>query len=417
MEKKRFVIIGSGPAGISAAKIIARRDTESEITIIGKESYPPYSPTILPYFVSGKIDARKIFLLRREEFKEFNINLILGNGVSSISPVEQKVFLEDGTSISFDRLIIANGGKPIIPDIKGLKESKPLVLRTIDDAKILKKKAQFFKKAIVLGAGLIGMQTTQALSEMGISVWVIEMMDQVLPGYFDKDESSMIQKVYESHKVKFLISTSIEEVEFKKDEYVVSLKDGSKLNAHLLLVATGVSPNIELLKGSGIEMDRGVLVDNAMRTNIPNIFAAGDITQAEGFFGEGKLNQPILIHAIDQGRLAGQSALGEEISYEGNISMNLFHFFDNKAVSIGMTRPDSRDGYSIHKIYNPRKREYIKFVFNETGLVGVVGINIPIDPGILLQLIRRRIPIIKDRKEFIKKPLEVGRKLMCQNWR
>lgn len=417
MEKNRYVIIGAGPAGISSAKAIARKDIESDITLIGKEPYPPYSPTILPYFISGKIAERKIFLFKKDEFQEFKVNLILGNGVSSISPKEQKVFLEDGTSVSYDRLIIANGGKPVIPDIKGLKESKPLVLRTIDDAKRLKKRAKSCKKAIVLGAGLIGMQVSQALSEMGLSVFVIEMMNQVLPGYFDKDASSIIQKVYESHKVKFLLSTTIEEVELKKKEYEVSIKNGNKLSAPILLVATGVSPNIEPLKGSGIELDRGVLVDRAMRTNVPNIFAAGDVTQAEGFWGEGKVNQPILIHAVDQGRLAGQSASGEDVSDEGNISMNLFHFFGNEAISIGNTKPDSRDGYHIHRVYNPKKREYLKFVFDEKALVGVAGINISLDPGILLQLIRRRVPLVKDMKEFIKKPLEVGRKLMCQNWR
>lgn len=417
MDKKRYVIIGAGPAGISAAKIISRRNTESEIIIIGKEPCPPYSPTILPYFISGKIRERKIFLFKGDELKDYKFNLISGNGVSSISPKEEKVFLENGTSIPYDRLIIANGGKPIIPDINGLKESAPFVLRTIEDAKRLKKKAKSSKKAIVLGAGLIGMQTSQALSEMGISVWVIEMMDQILAGYFDKDASSMIQKVYESHKVKFLLSTSIEQVEFDKNEYLVSLKNGRKLSAHLLFVAAGVSPDIEPLKGSGIEIDKGVLVDSAMRTNIPNIFAAGDITQAQGFWGEGKLNQPILIHAVDQGRLAGQSALGDEVSYIGNISMNLFHFFGNRAVSIGITKPESRAGYEIHRIYNPKKRQYLKFVFNEVGLVGVAGINISLDPGILFHLISRKIPLIKERKEFIKKPLEVGRKLMCQNWR
>lgn len=417
MGKKRYIVIGSGPAGISVAKVIGRKAPESEVIVIGNESYPPYSPTILPYFISGKIEERNVFLINKDDFRDLKINLILGNRVSSISPKEEKVFLENGSSFHYDHLFIASGGEPVIPEIRGLKESRPFVLRTMDDAKRLKKKVKISKKAIVLGAGLIGMQVSQALSDKGISIHVIEMMDQILPGYFDKEASVLIQKVYESHKVKFLISTEVKEVEFKKGEYHVVTNNGQTLHAPVLIVATGVSPRIDYLEGSGIEVDRGVLVDKFMRTNIPNIYAAGDVVQAEEFWGERRINQPILINAIDQGRVAAQNALGEKVSYEGNVSMNIFHFFENRAISIGITNPLPDHKYSIYKVEEKKKRKYLKFVFNEENLVGVMGINIDLDPGILLQLIRRRISFAREKREFIKKPLEVGRKLMCQNWR
>jgi phenylglyoxylate dehydrogenase epsilon subunit len=417
MPEKRYVVVGNGPAGINAAQGLRSKDSQSKITLIGQEPTLPYSPTILPYFISGKIKEKDLFLSEEEYFKKENIDLILGKGVVSLSPQEGKLILKDDSPLHYDALILSQGGSPIIPNVPELREMNTLVLRTLTDAKRLRSKALKASKAIILGAGLIGMQTAQALSEMGISVEVIELLSQVLPGYFDQKAATLIQKAYESHRVSFYTSTQVERVEFKKGGYILSLKKGKTLSAPLLFVATGVAPNIDFLKGSGIELDKGILVDKAMRTNIPNIFAAGDVVQMDDFWGRGKMNQPILIHAVDQGRMAAASAMGEEVSHEGNISMNLFHFFGQNAFSIGLVSPDGRDRFQVYQTYVPSKRRYLKFVFNGDLLVGVMAINTILDPGILLQLIRRRIPLRKDKGEFLERPLEMGRKLMCQNWR
>jgi len=417
MAEKRYVIVGDGPAGINAAEVLRSGDPESKILVIGQELTWPYSPTVLPYFISGKINEKGLYLSGKGYFENRRIDLIRGNGVVSVSPKEERVYLRDGSSLNYDTLILAQGGSPIVPDIPGLRRGDPLVLRTLADAKRLRLKAGRASKALVLGAGLIGMQTAQSLAEMGLSVRVVEMMDQVLPGYFDRKAAGIIQKVYESHRVKFLFSTRIDEVEFRKGGYLLPTRGGNAFQAPLLLVAAGVSPNIEILRGSGIELDKGVLVDRTMQTNIPNIFAAGDVVQIEGFWEEGRVNQPILIHAVDQGRMAAASALGEKISQSGNISMNLFHFFGHLGLSIGLVSPDGGDRFDVHQTHLPSKKKYLRFVFDGDTLAGVMAINTVLDPGILLQMIRRRISFNGNKKEFLKRPLEMGRKLMCLNWR
>ena len=417
MTQKQYVIVGTGPAGMNAAEGLRVKDSESKIVLIGQEPTLPYSPTVLPYFISGKIKEKDLFLSQEAYLKKQGIDLIRGNGVISVSPQGGRVLLKDGPPFSYDALILAQGGSPILPDIPGLRTLNPLVLRTLADAKKLRTKAQRASKAIVLGAGLIGMQAAQALAEMGISVRVVELMNQVLPGYFDQRAASIIQKVYESRKVDFLTSTLAEGVEFRKGNTVLSLKGEKTIQAPLFLVAAGVAPNIDFLNGSGIAVDRGVLVDQAMATNLPNIFAAGDVVQMENFWGEGKVNQPILIHAVDQGRMAAASVVGEKVSHAGNISMNLFHFFGHHALSIGLVSPNGKDRFQVHETYTPSKRRYLKFVFDGDVLAGVMGIDSDLDPGILLQMIRRKIPLDGNKKEFLEKPLEVGRKLMCQKWR
>jgi phenylglyoxylate dehydrogenase epsilon subunit len=417
MAEKQYVIVGDGPAGMNAAEVLRTKDPESKILVVGQESSWPYSPTVLPYFISGKVRERDLYLARGDFFIKRKIDLIRGNGVVSVLPEEEKVFLKDGSSHRYDALILAQGGSPNLPDIPGLKKSHPLVLRTFSDAKNLKTKARRVTKAIIMGAGLIGMQAAQALSEMGLSVSVVEMMGQVLPGYFDRKAAAIIQRVYELHRVRFHLSTRIEGVEFRNGQYLLQIRGGGALQAPLLLVATGVSPNIEILRGSGIELDKGVLIDSAMRTNIPNIFAAGDVTQAKGFWGEGKVNQPILIHAVDQGRMAAAGVLGEKVSPSGNISMNLFHFFGHLGLSIGLVSPDDRDRFEVYETHHPSKKKYLRFVFEGDRLAGVMAINAVLDAGILLQMIRRRISLNGEKREFLKRPLEMGRKWMCLNWR
>jgi phenylglyoxylate dehydrogenase epsilon subunit len=417
MTQKQYVIVGTGPAGMNAAEALRMKDSESKIVLVGQEPSLPYSPTVLPYFISGKIKEKDLFLSQEAYLKKEGIELIQGNGVISVSPQEGKVYPKEGPPFSYDALILAQGGSPILPDIPGLRTSSPLVLRTLADAKKLKARAQRASKAIILGAGLIGMQAAQALAEMGISVQVLELMSQVLPGYFDQKAASIIQKVYESRKVDFYASTVAEGVEFRRGDTVLSLKGERTIQAPLFLVAAGVAPHIDFLKGSGIEVEKGILVDQAMGTNIPNIFAAGDVVQMENFWGGERVNQPILIHAVDQGRMAAASVVGEKVSHAGNISMNLFHFFGHHALSIGLVSPNGKDRFQIHQTYSPSKKRYLKFVFDGDVLAGVMGIDSDLDPGILLQMIRRKIPLDGNKKEFLEKPLEVGRKLMCQKWR
>ena len=168
MAEKRYVIVGDGPAGINAAEVLRSGDPESKILVIGQELTWPYSPTVLPYFISGKINEKGLYLSGKGYFENRRIDLIRGNGVVSVSPKEERVYLRDGSSLHFDTLILAQGGSPIVPDIPGLRRGNPLVLRTLADAKRLRLKAGKASKAIVLGAGLIGMQTAQSLAEMGL---------------------------------------------------------------------------------------------------------------------------------------------------------------------------------------------------------------------------------------------------------
>ncbi|MBW2205818.1 MAG: FAD-dependent oxidoreductase [Deltaproteobacteria bacterium] len=193
-----------------------------------------------------------------------------------------------------------------------------------------------------------------------------------------------------------------------------------ELAGDILIMATGVSPNIAFLEGSGVEVDQGVLVDDQMRSSAPDIWAAGDVAQAPGFFESEKGMNPTLPSAVEQGRIAGMDmAQDPELKpYEGRISMNTYGFFGHRAFAVGLNMQDETvKGVEVNKVSLPEDTLYQKLVLQEACLVGASGINSELDPGILLQLIRRRIDLQDVRQVFADDPLGAGRVLMTKIWR
>jgi phenylglyoxylate dehydrogenase epsilon subunit len=185
----------------------------------------------------------------------------------------------------------------------------------------------------------------------------------------------------------------------------------------LLVVATGVQPRLEYLKGSGVEVDEGILVDERMRTNVAGIWAAGDAAQARGFFESSKVLNATLPNAVEQGRIAGMGMAGDPAlkEYPGAVGMNTYKFFGHRAFSAGMIREE--EGCEVEKTSLPESFKYQKLVFKDDHLVGASGINSDLDPGIMVQLIRRKAYLGDVKARFCASPVDVSRVMMTSIWR
>ena len=209
MQHAHYLIVGASHAALSALHAIRLHDPEQEVTLLTRDDSLPYSPTVLPYVVSGRSDPGRVFLRDEGYFAEHKVNYRRGAKVQKVSAAESAVELADGSKIAFDKLLLATGAAPLLPAIPGLAGLKFHVLRTLADAVALRQALPRIKRAVVLGGGLIGMHAAENLAKGGVEVSVVEMQPHVLAGYFDAAASAMIEQVFAAKGVRLLTGASV----------------------------------------------------------------------------------------------------------------------------------------------------------------------------------------------------------------
>jgi phenylglyoxylate dehydrogenase epsilon subunit len=417
MHHTKYLIIGSSHAGLSALDAIRLQDKEGSLTLVTQESCLPYSPTILPYVLSGQAQPEKVFLRDQQGLDGLSVAFKPGKKLVAVDGKSRQVTFQSGEKIEFEKLLLATGAAPKLPPVRGLEAVPHYVLRTLEDALALRSKIRKEETAVVLGAGLIGLHAAENLAKGGMKVVVVEALSQVLPSYFDEEASQMIFGAFTDNGVKILLNEKASRVKGSDGQTNLSLASGGDLPAGLLVVATGVQPRVEYLKGSGVEVDQGILVDERMRTNVSGIWAAGDVAQARGFFESSKILNATLTNAVEQGRIAGMDMVDDPALkvYQGAVALNTYKFFGHRAFSVGMIRAE--EGYEVEKVSVPESFKYQKLVFKEDQLVGASGINSDLDPGIMYQLIRRKVYLGDAKARFCASPVDISRVMMTSIWR
>jgi len=413
MSKRKHLIIGCGSAGLSAAEEIRRISAEDEIRIVSSEDCPSYSPTALPYLLSGKIDEAGLPMRKDGYFDRIGASVVRGKGVTRLLPKTKEIVYKDGERETYDTLLIACGAEPSRPPIKGLTESGYLGFHTIEDCRDLLKQLEGKDDVVVLGAGLVGMEVAIGLMERGCRVTIIEKEPGLLPLYFDREAEALIRAIFLNRDVQLLTGKEVSEVSRRNGKLAISLSEGSSLDTEVLVTCVGVKARTALLEGSGVSINRGILVDRTMRTNIEDIYAAGDVAEAPDFFtGQHGVNQ-IIESAVDEGRIAGSNMAGTAAEYEGWISSNIFNFLGNTAFSMGLSMPDG-NSYQILTEKDDEKLQFKKLVYDGDRLVGAMFLNVDSDPGLMLYLIRNRVDIGACKQLLFDRPKEISRWLMLE---
>jgi len=412
--QSKYLIVGSSHAALEAATAIRLIDGDGALTLLTRDRRLPYSPTILPYVVSGRSQPDEVTLRDQAYFRGNAIEFVSGATVASVDPTQSSLRLASGETWQYDRLLIATGAAPMLPPVAGLTEVPFHVLRSMDDAIELRQAIGQAESAIVLGAGLIGMHAAENMAKAKVAVTVVELQAHALSTYFQPKASAIIERIFARNGIRMLMGQTLTSVTRQGKSCIATLADGATIAADLLLVCTGVKPNIGFLNGTGIEVDSGILVDDRMRTNVPNIWAAGDVAQARGLWG-GTVVNGILPNAAEQGRIAGLGMADDAGGkpFPGAVPLNTYSFFGQQAVSVG--RADAGDGFEIEE--SSSEGVYRRIVLKDGQLVGIATINDFVDAGIMWQLIRRRIDLSSVKSEFLADPKLTGRQLMSQIWR
>ena len=419
MYHSKYLIVGSSHAGLSAIESIRIQDVGGSITLLNQEDSLPYSPTILPYVVSGKVDAGNFYLMEQNDLDAYGITFRRGAKVVKVDPLSHTVGLQSGQSLEYEKLLLATGADPAIPSIPGLKNAPFHILRTLEHANQLRQAAQTATSAVILGAGLIGMHAAESLAKAGLRVSVVEALPYVLPGYFDAQAAGLIQKIFSEQGINILTGSAVTRIASSNGACALSLESGLDLSADLLVVATGVRPRVSYISSSKIQVDQGILVNETMRTSANDIWAAGDVAQAKSFFDPTKVVQGTLPTAVEQGRTAGLDMVGDPTlkPYPGGIPMNTYKFFGHRSFSIGLAGDgETRKDLEVDLTFLPSSQQYQKLIYEGNRLIGISCINSLLDPGIMYQLIKRQVDLTEIKKGFSSAPREMGRLLMSRIW-
>lgn len=386
---KRHVIIGNGGAGVNAAKAIRCTSYEDDIIIISRESCRAYSPVLATHYLAGHISYDDIFFVDDGFYERNGIRTLLGRRVISIDPHARVVGLEDGYSIAFDNLLIATGSKSIVPRIPGVEGSGVFTLGTADDAKAIDRWARRGNKAIVVGAGLIGMQTLEAMMCRGLGVTLLEKLDQVLPLVLDAGGAALVQRGLREQGVDLRLGDAVSQIADFHGHKIVFLESGDTLEGDLVIMATGVSPNLDLALGCGAQVGRGIVVNEFARTSVESIYAAGDVAEApDSVSGVNQINAT-WFNAAEQGRVAGLNMAGVMARYVGNVRMNISFPLGIPVASVG---PVNRTSERQEEVISQLNGHYRKLIFEGHRLVGAVLVGDVEEIGILTCLLRGQDP-------------------------
>jgi len=417
METTQYLIIGNSASGLAAAGAIRSEDKKGRITILTEEEQVNYSKPLITYYLAGKVDLEKTGFKDRDFYTSNNISLLTGTRVISIDVEGSHVVTGGGKKIKFGKLLIASGGKPVIPKIKmtGFSHKKRqgcslmdssnyssikgvFTLTTLEDAM---KVRDYIEKneigsATILGGGLIGLKSAEAFLELGIKINIVELADRILAATFDSRASSIIENAIEARGSSIHKDNTIDEIFIRSGRISgYRLRDGIEKNCRLLIIAVGVNPDLSFIDKGLIRAGRGIKVDGRMQTSAPNIYASGDVIEGPDILLGQNRNIAIWPLAVGQGNVAGSNMAGREAHYQGGYFMNSVEILGIPSISMGMTNVDVDDGSSVEvkTEFRPERNQYKKIVIRDNRVIGIIMIGNIERAGIYSGLIKNRIDL------------------------
>lgn len=381
----KVVIIGAGPAGVTAAEAIREFDDQADIVMITGEPYPPYSPpAMVEYFLTGK----PVHYWKGKDLPQLlKLDYRSGTKVVAVQPEEKQVVLDNNDKLSYDRLVIAAGARlhtPIdgsdkesIHNFKSLQAGEELLARV---------RGKEIKNALIVGAGFIGVEIALLLKAMGLDVTML-VRSRIMRLMLDPETSECVRNLLEQKGINILMGEDADAVAFSGERRAeaVQMRSGKELGADLLVAATGLKPNIEMLAGSGIETDWGVPVNERLQTNYPDIYAAGDIAETTDRISGKRYAHANYPNAVNQGRVAGLNLIGFKTDYAGSDSMNSLKHLGLPVMAAGIM-----EGEELRLRRNGILR---KLWIKDSRLVGFRLAGDIGGSGIYLSLMRRAVKI------------------------
>lgn len=392
MKAFDYLIIGNSAAAVGAVEAIREAGADGSIGIVSNEPYHVYSRPRISERVTRHATLKSLAYRPLDFYRRHSAAPVLGVAAVEIAPKQKAVRLEDGRALGYRKLLLATGARPTHLSIPGIDLDGVHCFTTLHEADKLERDLADIRRAVIIGAGLIGLQAAETLTRMGVKVTVVEALDRILALAVDQCTSSLVRKLFEKHGVSILTSSRVREIHRSAAGRAcgVTLTDGTRTDCEAVIVAAGVSPRTDLAESVGIQVNTGIVVDSFMRTSQPDVYAAGDVAETFDLLTGQKRLMPIWPNAYMQGRTAGLAMVGKPVPYPGSISINSTRFFEFPVISAGYI--DASDGSTELVDLTKRTGCYRRIVLKQNVPVGIVAAGDAVDrAGIVVNLIRNKV--------------------------
>jgi nitrite reductase (NADH) large subunit len=359
---KRYIIVGNGVAGTTAAENIRKLDKEGTITIFTNEDLPFYYRIRLNEYLSGDLKKADLLAKKAEWYEVQKIDLRLQSPVVNGDPQKKAVFTEDNEEFPYDTLLLATGSHSFIPPIKGSETNGVFAIRSIRDCREIMAWSEKAKDVVLIGGGLLGLETGNALLKLGLKVTVVEFFPRLLPRQLDNEGAKRLKSTMEGMGFAFRLGAKTQEITGDHQVSGVLLEGGEKINARMVIISAGVRPNMELVQPLGLETDKGIKVDERLKTNQPDIYAAGDVAEFRG------MPYGIWPAAMEQGKIAGTNMAGGDLIYSGTTMANTLKVVGVDLASAGDIDAEGKFQSSVVR----DEKVYKKIVLDNNLIVGCI---------------------------------------------
>ena len=384
----RVVIIGNGIVGVTAADHVRRRHPKCEIHVIGREKYHLYNRMAISRLIYGRSAMQGLSLLPETWYDARQLTCWLNTWAVRIDRAARVVVLGTGETLPYDRLILAMGSSSFVPPIEGFGLAGTFVLREADDAMHMRAFAQEqgCRRAVVVGGGLLGVEAGYALHKLGLEVSILERFEWLLYRQLDARGGQLLREYLEGLGADVVLHAEAASVQGSHRVSQVLLKDGRRLPCDLLLVCAGIAPNVALAREAGLAVNRGVVVDDHMRTSAPEILAAGDLAEHRGqIYG-------LWPAAVEQAEIAAINTVGGDKAYEGTVPVTILKGIGIDLMSIGRLEPGSQDEIVI-ALEDMQEHRYRKLVISQGKIVGALLLGYPLEASAVTDAIKQQTDV------------------------
>ncbi|MFO7990568.1 MAG: FAD-dependent oxidoreductase [Desulfotignum sp.] len=364
----KLVIIGNGIAGNQVAFDVRKKDPRAGIVILSAEDVPEYDPCSLPYYLGGECLRADVFRKSPEDYADNRIELRYDARAVAIDPDKKRVTIHTGEQIGYDKLVLAHGGDLFVPPIPGIDNSGVFSCKQLTETQKLADHRG--TSAVVIGSGAIGIEAAEALKRKGYEVYVIELMDWILPSLFDEATARRLETELTGYGIQVFTHEKVMEIT-GHGQVTGVITDRRTIDCDTVVVATGVVPGTALAQTAGIETGRGIQVNRQMQTSVPDIYACGDCVETiDACTGEIAMFQ-LKHNAIEQAQVTARHILGEPVRYLGAYAFARAHFFDTHAATFGKTQRALDCVFGDKRIVEREdKNNYLRVVLLDNQIVG-----------------------------------------------